>query len=193
MYRCQCRFCCLGSKFGKGTDGVWFRQTLLSFPFDCNSQWTALGTLPLSLFLSPCLLCLPFCLRFGFAKSCFKTFWFLLISISQSFFFLLLFLLLCFFPRFLVASLSSSISIPVCACGFGVLSLAREWMAAENLTVIVFCQASSPPSISISVCIVFLSLFFSASFPVSSSPLSLFHRLSISICLRFSLLFFVFG
>ena len=102
-------------------------------------------------------------------------------------------LFLCFFPRFLVASLSSSISIPVCACGFGVLSLAREWMAAENLTVIVFCQASSPPSISISVCIVFLSLFFSASFPVSSSPLSLFHRLSISICLRFSLLFFVFG
>ena len=50
----------------------------------------------------------------------------------------------------------------MCACGFGVLSLARERMAVENLTVIVFClflfsvslfvsQASSPPSVSISL------------------------------------------
>ena len=78
-----------------------------------------------------------------------------------------------------------SISIPVCACGFGVLSLARERMAAENLTVIVFClflfsvslsvsQASSPPSISISVCIIFLSLFlcFFPRFLVASLSLS---------------------
>ena len=48
------------SKFGKGTDGVWFKWTLLSFPFDCNTQWTALITLPLSLFLSPCRISSPF-------------------------------------------------------------------------------------------------------------------------------------
>ena len=46
-------------KSGKGADGVWFKRTLLSFPFDCNAQWTALGTLPLSLFLSPCLISSP--------------------------------------------------------------------------------------------------------------------------------------
>ena len=27
------------SKSGKGMDGVWFRQTLLSLPFDCDAQW----------------------------------------------------------------------------------------------------------------------------------------------------------
>ena len=32
---------------------------------------------------------------------------------------------------------SSSISIPVCACSFGVLTLARERMAAEKLTIMV--------------------------------------------------------
>ena len=70
--------------------------------------------------------------------------------------------------------------IPVCACGFGVLSLARERMAVENLTVIVFClflfsvslfvsQASSPPSVSISLSLLLspfprrLSLSFIAS------------------------------
>ena len=68
----------------------------------------------------------------------------------------------------------------MCACGFGVLSLARERMAVENLTVIVFClflfsvslsvsQASSPPSVSISLSLLLspfprrLSLSFIAS------------------------------
>ena len=53
---------------------------------------------------------------------------------------------------------SSSISILVCACGFGVLSLARERMAAEKLTVTVELRYFSLVAIQT------LSLFVTVSF-----------------------------